>query len=125
VFVDQIKIQVADDKGESDTVSFNLFVNYKNLPTSAKSTLLEKSVTSPAIATRSYSNYTTFSLPAKTGRLCIFDVRGRLVENVIIKDGSALWQGTNNSGIPVSEGRYFAKMRNNNATVCKPFVFVR
>jgi photosystem II stability/assembly factor-like uncharacterized protein len=77
------------------------------------------SPTPVCIAVHPFSSYMSFSLPVKTGTLAIYDIHGRIMARIPVKDNSAIWRGN------CTPGRYFAKVSAGKANIVKPFMIVK
>jgi uncharacterized delta-60 repeat protein len=120
-YVDYIEYLVTDDFGRKDTLTFNLFVNCRKRPIKVidpvtKSNNLFKTA---GISINSFSSYTSFSLPVPNGSLAIYDIHGRLVQNLSISNNTAIWRGK------IPAGRYFARMTDGRREMVKSFVVVK
>ena len=51
------------------------------------------------------------ALPARDGRVRIYDASGRLVREVASASGEALWDGTDSHGNETAPGAYFLSLR--------------
>jgi beta-glucanase (GH16 family) len=57
--------------------------------------------------------------------ICIYDVHGSIVAHVPVHDNTAVWRGTNSSGVPVPAGGYFARTAGGKQDITRAFVFVK
>jgi hypothetical protein len=120
-YMDHVEFLVSDDMGKKDTLTFNIFVNSKNNP----SKVINPATRSKTIANQSgisisnFSSYTSFTLSVPTGSLAIYDIHGRLIQNLSFTNNTAIWRGK------IPAGRYFAKMTDSKRDVVKAFVVVR
>jgi hypothetical protein len=93
VFMEHMAFVVLDDFGKRDTLTFNLFVNSKTPPV--------KTGKQPARSMHSERNDITvfpissrevrFQLPMHSSTLGIYDLSGRLLENIPVTGGRATW----------------------------------
>jgi photosystem II stability/assembly factor-like uncharacterized protein len=65
------------------------------------------------------SSYVSFVLPAKTGSIAIYDIRGRIIERMQVVDQAAIWPGNH------AAGRYLAAVISSRETFVRPFVVTR
>jgi hypothetical protein len=120
-YMDHVEFQVSDDFGKKDTLTFNIFVNSKDHPTKVikPTTSLSNQARHSGISITTFSSYTSFTLPVPTGSLAIYDIHGRLVQNLSIANNTAVWQSKN------ATGRYVARMMLGKSNVSKAFVVVK
>jgi hypothetical protein len=120
-YMDHVEFLVSDDVGKKDTLTFNIFVNSKDHPSKAinPTSGLKNQAYQSGISISTFSSYTSFSLPVPTGSLAIYDIHGRLVQNLSIINNSAVWQPKN------ATGRYVARMMLGKSNVSKAFVVVK
>ena len=64
-----------------------------------------------------FNKMTAITTPYYTREISIFDVTGRLVRNLKVKNGTAYWDGKNDKGVRLSPGIYFGLV--NNSTMLK------
>jgi hypothetical protein len=121
VYMEHVEFLVWDDLGAKDTLTFNIFVNSKDQITKVinPASSLSRQSHQSGISISTFSFYTSFFLPVPTGSLAIYDIHGRLVQNLSITNNTATWRGK------IPAGRYFARMADGKKDVVKAFVLVR
>ncbi len=121
VYMDHAEFLVADDFGNKDTLTFNIFVNSKDHPNKTINQL-SRSVNSRHvdIAIRQLSSREVcFLLPSGTSSLAIYDLGGQLLETLSVKADQAIWQPKH------ATGRYFAKAILDKGEMVKGFTVMR
>jgi hypothetical protein len=127
VYLEQDTFIVANRAGKIDTLSMDIAVNSPSVKNKFTREPLpanenEKNL---GIQVHSYSSNVFFSFSSKAIVVCIYDIHGRLVTRLPIRNGTALWCGTGASGNPVSAGRYFARVAEGKQDLSKAFVLIR
>ena len=120
-YMDHVEFLVSDDMGKKDTLTFNIFVNSKDHPSKVINPALSLSRQShqSGISIFAFSSYIAFSLPTSSGKLAIYDIHGRIIQNLSFTNNTAIWRGK------ITAGRYFAKMTDGRREVVKAFVVVK
>jgi hypothetical protein len=121
VYMDHVEFAVSNGSTINDTLTFNIFVNSKDVaikePYATKGSF--KSSTSSGITINSFSSYISFTIPVKAAALSIYDIRGNRVAELPVINNTAVWRGKN------AAGRYFARVADGKKNLVRPFVVVR
>jgi hypothetical protein len=131
VYMDHAEFLVFNDMGRKDTLTFNIFVNSNHQkPVSAKPLQISKSTSVPfEITVNSFPGYVKFSLPPTTGSLCIYDIRGRIVDKITPAASSCgtsfFWPDDQSGSSKIHAGKYFVKATAGKNSMVKSFVLVR
>ncbi len=131
-YMEHVEFLVVNDAGGKDTLTFNIFINsnYKAQIKSIKqSNFIKNACNSFEILTAPSSHRITFSLPAATTSLHIYDINGRLIDRVvpIISNSRAyaVWPGNSPGCAKIPTGKYFAKVTMGKNGAVKPFLYIR
>ena len=126
VYMDHVEFLVADDFGNKDTLTFNIFVNSSYHPAAIKpiSHLIANKNRSFSI-NQTLPSQIKFNLSNGTSSLDIYDINGRCIQSLKPVNAQVVWSGLNSAGRPVSSGRYFAKIKDGSSSRMAEFSVVR
>ena len=81
----------------------------------------------PAMEIRFMTSGVLFRLPQEnpSSVLYIFDILGRIVARVAVHNNTAVWRGTNMSGVPVPAGSYIARPTGGRQNIARTFLFMK
>ena len=68
------------------------------------------------------SSHVSLPLPFRATSVAVYDIAGRLEANLPVVNSTAVWNGADALGKPVSSGGYFAKATDGKQSVARPFV---
>jgi hypothetical protein len=71
------------------------------------------------------SSAVSFALSANSTTIGIYDIDGRLVVELPVTNGTAVWRGTSAAAKPASTGRYFVHVLEGKQNVTRAFLLVR
>ena len=120
-YMDHVEFLVSDDFGKKDTLTFNIFVNSKDYPTKVikPTSSFSCQTHQSGISISTFSSSISFFHPVPTGSLAIYDIHGRLIQNLSFTNNTAFWRGK------IPAGRYFAKMTDGERDVVKGFTVIK
>jgi hypothetical protein len=126
VYMDHVEFLVADDYGNKDTLTFNIFVNSSYHPAAIKpiSHLIANKNRSFSI-NQTLPSQIKFNLSNGTSSLDIYDINGRCIQSLKPVNAQVVWSGLNSAGRPVSSGRYFAKIKDGSSSRMAEFSVVK
>lgn len=121
VYTEHIVYSVTKGTAINDTLTFNIFVNSQYHSNKTLNPISRSSNSSPndLIIRPLSSKEVNFSLPSGTSSLCVYDLRGQLLENLSVRNNQAVWLPKHGSG------RYFAKAIYEKSETVKGFTIVK
>jgi hypothetical protein len=130
IYMAHAEFLVFNDTGRKDTLTFNIFVNYDHKTQNVVKPQPAMNSKKPFdITVTSTPGYVRFNLPPNTGTLCIYDIRGSIIDKITpVRSSSAIcinWPGNQSIRSAILPGKYLVKTTAGNESIAKLFVVMK